>query len=531
MRSLTPLAAGASVTPDQVLFESRGVVLVLGDDASAGDVLPALAPQHRAVLFAPGAQARDFGRRVTSVGARVTGVRGRLGAFRAEIRGAAGVMDIGAASPNPDRRFDMVLDLMERPLIGAALKPVGYFAPGADASARSAAIESMRALVGRFTRPRYLEYQPEFCTHGASGLRGCSRCEDVCAAQAIASAGSTIRVDPHLCQGCAACTLACPTGALHFKSPSPEESSQRLRSALQGRDPRGAIIVVHAGALGEQALSCLADHDAIVCAVDPLASFGEELWLKTLASGVRALALVDGPAATDQARAVMKSRVADVRSMLSTGKLKERLLYVDEAELVQWLQSRTRHSPTAAAIAVPASGSTAAAVPLAATSKRRTSLEALRALNVAGSSAPLVELPLGAPFGEVRLNRGRCTLCVACAQLCPTGALEAKDGRTRELLFRESACVQCGLCTRACPEQAIALHARFAPSALGQAAARVLHQDEQVACKACRKPFISRRLLAWSLERRQGHLPLAHGAREALMRCPACRQQDSLELS
>jgi Pyruvate/2-oxoacid:ferredoxin oxidoreductase delta subunit len=147
---------------------------------------------------------------VTAVGVRVNALHGRLGAFRAEVAALQGMKDIGAASPNDDGLFDLVLDLGRQPLVTAAVAPLGYFAPGLDASACAAGIETMRTLVGSFTKPRYFKYQAELCAHGASGLTGCTRCLDVCSAAAITSAGDRIRVDPHLCQGCAACSLACP---------------------------------------------------------------------------------------------------------------------------------------------------------------------------------------------------------------------------------------------------------------------------------------------------------------------------------
>ena len=47
-----------------------------------------------------------------------------------------------------------------------------------------------------------------------------------------------------------------------------------------------------------------------------------------------------------------------------------------------------------------------------------------------------------------------------CAAICPTGALQAcanGDGATAGITFNAAACIACGDCTRACPEQALAL--------------------------------------------------------------------------
>lgn len=525
--ALTALAPGASVSPDQVLFESRGVVLVLGDDARAGEAAQELARHHRTVVFAPGVDALEFGPRITAVGRRVTAVRGHLGAFQAEVRSAAGPSDVGAASPNPNRFFDIVLDLSQQPLMAAELAPLGYFAPAEDSAARATAIESMRSLLGRFTRPRHLSYHPELCAHGARGLRACTSCLNVCSAQAIVSAADTIRVDPHLCQGCATCTLACPSGALSFKFPSREALGERLLHTLRGCDSAEATLIAHAGVLDDAALAAMVKHKALSFAVDPLPAFGEELWLRVLTLGVGTLVLLDDGTLLEKSRITMATRVTQVRAMLAAlGQAQERLVWLSQDELALWLDAHSRHAKVEGVL--PAQS---AAVVSTGRSKRLASLGALRELSFAVGASTNVDLPVGASYGEVRVNPRRCTLCFACSQLCPTGALVANNAKTQQLLFRESACVQCGLCVRGCPEKALALHARLAPMTLTETASRVLQQDQQLACKSCGTPFISRRLLTSSLERLKNHPLLAKDGREALLTCPACRQREILNLS
>ncbi len=535
---LTPLDAQTTASPDKVLFESRGTVLVLGDDAGIAAMAKAVAREHRTVVFAPGLDEQQFGSHVTAVARRVTAVRGHLGAFQAEIMTTSGAADIGAASPNPGRLFDIVLDLCRAPLISLAVLPLGYFAPGLDQAARARAILSIRGLVGRFTKPRYFGYQSELCAHGASGLHGCTRCLDVCSAQAISSVGAVIRVDPHLCQGCATCTLGCPTGALSFRFPAREALAERLRQSLGGVGTPDPILVVHSDALDTTVEQALVRHGALSIQVNPLPAFGDELWLRAFAMGARSLALIDPGSMSVKSRDMMDARVVQVRLMLPVlGIMPERLAWLGQDRLVQWLdaQRASRAVATATtnlsgpAVAMPA----ASRMPPAAQAprsrfKRLEWLDAIRALAASDGVNATVALPVDAPFGEVRVNTRRCTLCFACTQLCPTGALVADNAKTQRLLFRESMCVQCGLCEQGCPEKAVSLHARFALPAIVGVVAAVLHQDEQQACKSCGAPFISRRLLASSLQRLKDHPVLGKGGREALLNCPACRQRDML---
>jgi len=539
MGALTALARGTTASPEVVLFESLGTVLVLGDDASVGEVTEIVARNHRTVVFAPGIEARAFASHVTAVGRQVTAVRGHLGAFQAEVRSASGVSDIGAASPNPSRFFDLVLDLSSQPLWTSAVAPLGYFAPGESASARAAAIESLSALVGQFTKPRYFSYQADLCAHGARDLQGCNRCLDVCSAQAIASAGKTIRVDPNLCQGCATCTLACPTGALSFKFPTRDALGKRLEQTLSNPDAAKTVLMVYSSQLAASVQATIAQQGVLSLVVDPLPAFGDELWLRALALGAGTLVLVADELLSPKSRSAIESRVLQMHAALPTlGMARDRLVWLQESDLARWLDeygakplgARGQNEFESAS-----SGGRPVSMPSASPSwaryKRLAWIDDLRLLGASVGAETTAVLPAGSSFGQVRVNVQRCTLCFACINLCPTSALRAVDAKTQQLVFQESACVQCGLCVVGCPEKALSLHARFAPQTLANMTRTVLHQDEQLACTSCGTPFISRRLLASSLARLKDHPVMATGGREALMTCPSCRQREMLSPS
>ena len=56
----------------------------------------------------------------------------------------------------------------------------------------------------------------------------------------------------------------------------------------------------------------------------------------------------------------------------------------------------------------------------------------------------VIELPQGSPYGNVTIDEKNCTLCLACVSACPAGALQ-DNPETPQLLFREDACIQCGI--------------------------------------------------------------------------------------
>lgn len=62
-------------------------------------------------------------------------------------------------------------------------------------------------------------------------------------------------------------------------------------------------------------------------------------------------------------------------------------------------------------------------------------------------------------FPTLRVSDACCSHQI-CAAICPTGALQAYangDGATAGITFDAASCIACGDCTRACPEQALAL--------------------------------------------------------------------------
>jgi formate hydrogenlyase subunit 6/NADH:ubiquinone oxidoreductase subunit I len=58
----------------------------------------------------------------------------------------------------------------------------------------------------------------------------------------------------------------------------------------------------------------------------------------------------------------------------------------------------------------------------------------------------------------LNLDTDRCTLCGACANACPTGALRFDEATSETALrFTAAACVACKRCVAVCPEEALAV--------------------------------------------------------------------------
>jgi ferredoxin len=138
-----------------------------------------------------------------------------------------------------------------------------------------------------------------------------------------------------------------------------------------------------------------------------------------------------------------------------------------------------------------------------------------------------IALPAGSPFGEIRVDRDKCTMCMACVGSCPESAL--MDGVDQPLLkFLERNCVQCGLCEATCPEEAIALSPRLLLTPEVREA-RVVNRTEPFHCVSCGKAFGTRQIVESMLGRLAGHSMFAgEGALKRLQMCGDCRVVDMM---
>ena len=469
------------------------------------------------------------------------------------VCGAAGAIDFERAPQMFSEKFDLVLDLSEAPIITLHQPPQGYF-HAADDGALMDAVLQLRENVGEFEKPKFFQYKQKICAHSRNEKIGCTACIDVCSAQAIRSdasmrgkaGGATlagILVEPHLCVGCGACATVCPSGALSYATPRPDEQGKRIRTLLSTYQRAGgnavagpAALLVHSQGAGAKLIGELgraAGTDAAVRGVParvlPLdvwhtASTGIDLWLAAIAFGASQVWVLMTAEEAPEYRVAVATQMQVAQAILSgLGWQGEHLRIVDATD---WRTLDTALQAAPAQTVRQTAGFTVQA------DKRATLDLAIEHLMLQASRVPdAIALPASATFGRlfgsVSVDPDRCTMCLSCVSACPEAAL-ADNPDKLQLRFIEKNCVQCGLCASTCPEAAITLEPRLWLADAGKARKqlRVLNEVEPYRCIRCAKPFGTPNAVALMIAKLGAHPMFQGTGADRLKMCGDCRVID-----
>ncbi len=515
------LADSAQQAPAVKTFdiESAGQCLIIGPEAVALAAAAQLSEVLTVTVLLQSAEDIPVHRDFDVVIGQLRSASGSLGQFEVKIDALQMVQPGGRGAPqlSPPRdggqsECDLILDLRgDTPLFHH--KRDGYLrADPRHAEAVSKAIFEASQLVGGFEKPFYVAVDAHICAHTRSGITGCSNCINTCETGAISAAGEHVEIDPMVCAGCGGCASVCPSGAITYEAQGFAYLLQRIEIMAKtyreagGKAPR---LLVHDAAFGGEMISLSARFgrglpaDVIPLEVEALTTFGHAEMLAALGCGFAAVDLLLTP---QTERPPLESAHALALAISDNAAI--RLLDItDPAALSEALYGQPIATPCAAILPI----------------GNRRQVTRLAAKTLRGELDAPIALPTGAPFGAVVVNTDKCTLCLSCVSLCPSGALLDNED-TPQLRFQEDACLQCGICSHACPENAISLQPQLdlSDAAFSQ---RVLHEEDPFACISCGSLFGVKSSVERIIEKLADKHPMFTGSDNAklIQMCDKCR--------
>ena len=460
---------------------SHGTCLVLGDNETAVQAAQDLSDTLAVTLLLTKPQSLLPGGPFDIVAGSLNRATGALGNFDVRIDQFQQMIAGGRGEPNwtepRDRAMsacDIILDLRGgQSLFPTPEKRDGYLRadPGSIREITKATMQAAQ-LIGTFEKPLYVRLEEPLCAHSRAEKPACSKCLDICPTGAITSAGEHVAVDPTICAGCGACAALCPSGAISYDAPPVSNLFSRLHTLASTYRKAGGLaprLLVHDEDHGSEMISLVARYgqglpaDVIPLSTAALAGFGHAEMLAAYAAGFVSVDILLAPATE---RDVLESEQA-LAQALSGGKGLRLLDTQDPDALSDALYDAHRDATPVDPV-----------LPIG--TRRQVTRVAAKALL---PDTEIVDLPQGAPYGAVLVDKDACTLCLSCVSLCPSGALMDNPDNP-QLRFQEDACLQCGLCSNICPEKAISLEPRLnlTDAALSQT---VLHEEEPFACIEC----------------------------------------------
>jgi ferredoxin len=399
--------------------------------------------------------------------------------------------------------------------------------------------------LGEGEKERYLALELTRCASGRSELNGCELCLP-CPYEAIRREGVKMVFSDVKCQGCGLCTSLCPLSVPQLREYPNQLLYAQIETLLSGDLDSKVLLfacsdlIERLNAVGRQKIRYPAVLPLFVPCIDMVSETHILSAFERGADGVILWGCEKSHHEQIESKPLQGFRgqrggaplMAHFAHMtLSAFGLGERILLMDDAQfdaegfakMLTDFAKRLSPSP----IRKKKPGTIAFAKP-----KRDVLLEVIQNLYTKTRVHPrLKEENTPFPFADVAIN-ARCTLCNACANLCPTKALQ-KEVNTIDFCYGR--CIACGLCEQACPEEAIDLRRVLDFSLLVEKTSRKVFEAELVACAECGKLFMPKSAferISSILKEGKGTGELNVEERLELLRyCEKCRAGKAIELS
>lgn len=344
-----------------------------------------------------------------------------------------------------------------------------------------------------------LRFEPELCVRQISPRSTCDACAQVCPVDAITFSAppnpgqvSTMSLDTDACIECGLCTVACPTSAFIWVNPTLMQLRNKVAKEATGYDGDVYLTCSQTGAVGESSK---------IITIPCLGMMPAEFWI-SLRSDFENVAIYlpsdlcsQCDVTTGEERLIQEISAAELVTGGSFDLVEnhEDLDYVEESKTAGYDMSKRNFFSDLADVARKGASATMTTVTKIEDERPRSAIERFkddRALDQMASGKEPLEGDEDRPLmevGESTVLTGRrellletlkrhpemadrtplllprisdeCTMCKACAFLCPTESLRLSG---EKIILNPHTCAGCGLCSLICWPGAIELYDRNA---------------------------------------------------------------------
>jgi len=334
------------------------------------------------------------------------------------------------------------------------------------------------------------------------GASACKFCIDACPRKALSDAGDgRLVLNYEQCNLCGVCVAVCPTGAIQIPNSTDEQLDAQIRSLLTNyrEETQNRIIMFISSDDYNYLLSRLVDRKLSL----PLGVFPIELpTLGLMSENVLLSSIIYGASGIIILLPRNKNNLGylhilyhkvhaakNIMKSVGLGPDRITLLEFDEQDIellvekLNEISSDTKAKQSRIFTTEPITGDRRSRL----VSMIKTLLDGRRPIS------DIVEYGGSIPFGEVVIDREKCTLCELCYNKCPAKAFTlVKEADTVSLGFIYQKCIGCDFCSSICPENAISLRKYLSISRLLDDSVMILVSQEIVKCLRCGRPFITR---------------------------------------
>lgn len=336
------------------------------------------------------------------------------------------------------------------------------------------------------------------------GTRACDFCIMFCSKNALKDGGNDrLAIDADKCDICGVCASICPTGAIQIPNATDEQLIAEMKTILtEFREEMPSKILMFIDHDDYNLIIRLLDEEKLnlpteIFLIDlpSLALLSEVTILSAVNFGAAGIIFVSSSrnARKSEYLQIIGKKLMVLKEILASANYNtvqlsfiefddeypEKLLN-DLAQFVGHVGTINRYEGNIIES-------------LSSENKRSKLVQLIRNMLRNGKPAKdVVDYGEPCPFGEVIIDKQRCTLCEVCIHNCPTMALSLhKDADSISIGFIYQKCTGCKLCTSLCPENAITIRRYLSISDLLSDVHRILVTQDLVKCSRCGKPFIT----------------------------------------